>query len=180
VKKGLFYATAIIFAVFLALSGCEQLATGGDANNGGDSGPVRISEKPSKKKALAGYEIDLNAYITVEPAAASGQTSLGVRASGAAVRPVVWTIDDPAYFGVTAEDAGDGVFTPAATGAMNATATVRGGGEGGKDLTLTCTVTLVGESEYVEVTGITGARERSFAGASADLGGAKVEPETAT
>lgn len=63
-----------------------------------------------------GEELNLNSAVTVEPADATN-------------RAIVWSINDPESFGVTAEEVGDGIFTPTKTGdgTMEITATIAGG-----------------------------------------------------
>jgi hypothetical protein len=83
---------------------------------------------------LAGDEVDLNSDVTVEPAEASNKT-------------IIWSIENPSVFGLTADEVADGVFTPVAAGEMQVTATVVGGRAGGENFTCAFTITVVEEVE---------------------------------
>jgi hypothetical protein len=160
----------VLFGCILAAAGCGNPAGGVSRTNSSGKDtfvPVTGISGTLPVRIVAGYETDLNGYITVEP-------------ENATRKAVVWTIK---IDGVPAADAADGVFTLAATatGTLNITATIPGGKAGGGDFYLPVyTVTVIGAEEYVPVTGITGVPERRFAGVPLDLGAATVTPADAT
>jgi hypothetical protein len=165
----------VLFACCFLVFGCQQ-PTGGRAG-GTDSGgekafvPVSAINGALPGSILAGSEVDLNGYVTVEP-------------ENATVRAIVWSADSPEAIGVPAADMADGVFTPAADAAgtvVAITATIPGGGAGRADFVSTAyAVTVIGGEDYVAVTGISGVPERRFMGVPLDLGVAVAEPADAT
>ncbi|MDR1095891.1 MAG: hypothetical protein LBL31_05835 [Spirochaetaceae bacterium] len=158
----------VLFGFVLAAAGCGNWA--GDGRGTDRSGeetvvPVTGISGALPGKIVAGYEADLNGYITVEPEDATRQT-------------IVWTIK---IDGVPAADAADGVFTPAKTGTLHITGKIPGGKAGGGDFELPAyTVTVISVEDYVPVTGISGVPERRFAGVPLDLSTVTVTPEDAT
>jgi hypothetical protein len=153
----------IILAGLAALTACGQLIGNGTRNNETSFVPVTGICGELPEKILANYKTDFNEYVTVVPEDATRKT-------------IIWKITDSASGGITAAD---GVFAPTTAGTMTVRATIAGGAGTG-DFTDDYTITVIDESDYVAVTGITGVPERGIAGAAVDLGGAVVTPATAT
>jgi hypothetical protein len=162
----------VLFVCCFVVFGCQQPTDGGGTNTSNEEAFVAVGaiNGTLPDRILAGREVDLNGYVTVEPADAT-------------VKAIVWSADSPEAVGVAAADIEDGVFTPAATatGTIQLTATIRGGGADGTDFVSDgYAVTVIAEADYVAATGITGVPERRFRGTLLDLNAATVEPANAT
>lgn len=115
---------------------------------------------------FTGTELDLNRYARVEPENASTQV-------------IVWSIENPESFGLSADAVKAGTFTPskAGDGTMEITATIpKGKGDG--DVVKTGVILI--QEPLVPVRNIRGVPEKGFTGSFIDLSSAAVEPENAT
>jgi formylglycine-generating enzyme required for sulfatase activity len=114
----------------------------------------------------AGAELNLGG-AEIEPATAT--------AAGTAI---TWTVKDAGGTGVTDAGIVDNKVTPANAGNLVLTASVANGKEGGAAYTQEFTITI--NPPFVPVSGISGVPEAGAMGEEVDLGGAEIEPDTAT
>ena len=115
---------------------------------------------------FTGTELDLNRYVRVEP-------------ENASTKAIVWSMENPESFGLSADAVKAGTFTPgkAGDGTMEITATIPNG-KGAEDAVTRGVIRV--KEPLVPVQNIRGVPEKGFAGSFIDLSSAAVEPENAT
>jgi hypothetical protein len=114
-----------------------------------------------------------------------GVSGAALDLGGAAAQPntatktaVEWTVKDEGGTGVTGFT--EGKATPQAAGVLTLTATVADGKAEGEDFTQDFSIKVVGEDDFVAVTGITGVPATGTAGMPLAFAAVTVAPETAT
>jgi photosystem II stability/assembly factor-like uncharacterized protein len=166
-KKGFVYRALVFWGqvcLLFALTGCEQP---GSPPQGAALVAVTGITGSLQEKVPAGYPLDLNSYVTVEP-------------EDAARRTIAWSIPYPHAFGITTEQVAGGRFTPDRPGTMALTATITGGAGTGDFVKNGYQVEVVSEEAFVPASDIEGVPTAGYPNIPIDLSAARVLPEDAT
>jgi hypothetical protein len=136
---------------------------------GQDFVPVTGITGALPENVITGEEIDLNPLVTVEPPNATNKA-------------IVWSIENPGSFGISAEAAAAGTYIPTEPGTMTIRATISQGAAENQDFTKEYTIQVVKQDSFVGVTELQGALPESLTlGTAIDLNAyITVKPDNAT